>query len=106
MTAVNLTVEVHCHRPAWSINKNYLTVYRIYNNNDLLTERTWIWNNNTIIQENIWIYLDNNLPNILNITPVVNIQEQATFNLNNFTIVNQPFTFQQINDHTIRFKLQ
>lgn len=106
MNAVNLTVEVHCHRPAWSINKNYPTAYRIYNNNDLLTERTWIWNNNTVIRENIWVYLDNNLSNVLNITPVVDIQEQATFNFGNFAVVSQLADYEQINEHTISFTLQ
>ena len=106
MTSLNLTVEVHCHRPAWSINKNYPTAYRIYNNNDLLTERTWIWNNNTVIQENIWLYTNIDISNILTITPVVNIQEQALFNLNNFTVLNHSVSINQINDRAISFTLQ
>jgi hypothetical protein len=106
MTALNLTVEVNCHRPAWSINKNYPTAYRIYNNNDLLTERTWMWNNNTVIRENIWLYTDTNVSNVLTITPVVNIQEQAAFNLNNFTVLNHSVSAEQINEHTISFILQ
>ena len=106
MSAVNFTVEVHCHRPAWSINKNYPTAYRIYNNNDLLTERSWIWNNNTVIRENIWLYTDTNISNVLTITPVINIQEQALFNLNNFTVLNHSVSTNQINEHTISFTLQ
>jgi len=109
MNAVNLTVDIHCHRPNWifavdtTIYQN--TLYRIYIDDDLITERTWIWDNNTIIQENIWIHNTTPSTHTLSIVPLRKNIAEATFTLNNFTVVNQPFTSEQINDLTISFTL-
>lgn len=109
MTAVNLTVDVHCHRPKWvfTVNTRFQNPsYRIYINDDLLTERTWIWDNDTIIQENMWIYVDTSITHTLTIVPVCKIISQAKFKLSNFIVITQPFISEQINDHAISFTLQ
>lgn len=106
MTAVNLTVDVECIRSCQSIlNKDQTTLYRLYINDDLLTERTWLWKNNIHINENIWIYTKTT--SILTIRqPIISIGEQAKFKLSNFNILNHPFTYDQIDDLTISFTLQ
>ena len=110
MNAVNILVDVHCHRPAWvdSPNTEFLDCaishYRIYIDNNLLTERTWIWDNATFIQENIWIYAETNSTHILTVKPIRKNPAQAVFSLGNFT-VNTTFTSEQINDLTISFTL-
>jgi hypothetical protein len=110
MPAVNLTVEVHGYQPEWVFaeqNINYLnSSYRIYINDELLIERRWAWNNNIVIQENLLVNLLSFSVNQLSLKPVVVDPTQATFILNNFTVVNQPFIFEQINEHAISFTLQ
>ena len=64
----NIYVEVHCLRPSWiSDEKNK---YRLYLNDELLSERDWTWGLNTVVAENIWV----NLPagnHILKIEPIL-----------------------------------
>jgi hypothetical protein len=49
---VNLTVEVHFEKPT---GFQYDTIYRIYVNEELLVERSWIWDSQTFLKENICI---------------------------------------------------
>ena len=109
MNAVNLTVEVHCLKPSWvnhERNQRFLnSKYRVYIDNELLTERTWIWNNSNLLQENIWIYARSNSTHTIILVPVLNNPGQAAFTLSNLTVVDQPFTSKQINDLTISFTL-
>ena len=110
MTAVNLTVEVHCIRPPWVLllsNDPRLTaMYRLYIDNNLLTERTWIWTNNTLIQENIWIHAEKDSSYTLTVEPVLKNSIHATFTISNFSIINTPFTVREINDLSISFTLE
>jgi hypothetical protein len=110
MPAVNLTVEVHGIQPSWVYritDTDYTPpIYRFYINNDLLTERTWIWNNNNYIQENAWINSVPNSQNTLTIEPIIKNPAQIKFKLSNFNIINYPFEYKQINEHTISFTLQ
>jgi hypothetical protein len=48
---VHLSVEVH------STNHTPNAIYRLYADNDLLTERQWIWNSNTYITEKVHVHL-------------------------------------------------
>ena len=108
MNAVNILVDVHCIQPAWAIhskNTDYVSKYRVYIDNDLLTERTWAWSNKTYIQENIWIYAEKDSSYILTLKPVLKNPAQAVFSVSSFTIVNTSFTSEQINDLTISFTL-
>jgi hypothetical protein len=100
MNAINLTVEVHCIDPVEQNN------YRLYINDDLLTERTWIWDSKTLINENIWIVMPNNNNNIARIEIISQSNSIAQFSLRNLQIVNQTFNVEQINEHTISFTLQ
>lgn len=100
MTAINLTVEVHCIDPIEQNN------YRLYINNDLLTERTWIWGSDILIKENIWIDVPNNSTNIARIELISQGSSTARFILSNLQIINQRFNVEQINDQAISFILQ
>ena len=103
MNAVNLTVEVHCIRSCQSILNKEQALYRLYINNDLLTERTWIWKNNIYIKENLWVHTKTT--NLLTIQPIINLPDQAIFTLSNLQVVDTMFTSTQINDLTISFTL-
>jgi hypothetical protein len=100
MPAVNLTVEVHCVDSVDQAN------YRLYNNNDLLTERTWIWDLNTLISENIWVDIPNNSTNTVRIELVTQNNSIAQIALRNLQVVDCLYTSEQINDQAISFTLQ
>ena len=110
MVETNLIFEVLCYRPPWAI-KNHLikfsdSKYRIYVNNDLITERSWLWNNDTKLLENIWLNLENNKEYKLRIEPVVTIPEQAKFSIHNFKITNSNVDINKINDLQVNFILR
>lgn len=85
MNEVNLKVEVHCLQPGWvSYEKNK---YRLYVNNEMLTERSWIWNTNTIINEDIWVNLSPNIVNTIRIDPILDpINSIVKFSLENLKV--------------------
>ena len=69
MAEVNLMFEVHIKRPDSDIYKQLiqdwieesttvLPKYRIYVDDDLIVERSWMWHSGTFLQENIWVNLD------------------------------------------------
>lgn len=104
MTAVNLTVEIHCLKPSWVNYEN--NKYRIYVNDDLLTERTWIWELNTLINENIWVDIPLYSTNTVRLELILQDKSVAKFALGNLQVIDVPFTSEQINDLTISFTLQ
>jgi hypothetical protein len=56
MIDTNITVEVHALQPRWiDLEKPR---YRLYVNDDLFTERSWIWNQQIFIKENLSVYLE------------------------------------------------
>jgi hypothetical protein len=53
MNETNITVQIHALQPRWiDLEKPR---YRLYVNDDLITERTWVWDIQTYIEENIWV---------------------------------------------------
>lgn len=46
-----IDVEVHCLQPQWVADEH--SKYRIYFDDELLTERDWIWGQETYIHEHI-----------------------------------------------------
>ena len=103
MNAVNLTVEVHCLMPSWVNHEN--NKYRLYVNDDLLTERTWIWELNTLINENIWVIIPATSANTVRLEQIIQDKSVAQFALRNIRVIDTPFTSEQINDLTISFTL-
>ena len=108
MIAVNLTVDVHCTRPAWAlVSQNGIykdSIYRIYVNGDLLTERTWAWDNNFIVREEIWIYCNQHELYTIKLEPILVNPAQATFLLDNL-LVTHPHQQDTINQNTLSFTL-
>ena len=75
-TKINL--EVHLLTPNWVFQEGKPSImdvdntrYRIYVNDDLITERTWIWGNNTFIDENILINVKGGEENTIKFEPVL-----------------------------------
>jgi hypothetical protein len=59
MIETSITVEVHALQPRWiDLEK---ARYRLYVNDDLFTERSWIWNQQTFIKEHISAYLEDGI---------------------------------------------
>ena len=85
MSQVNLKVQVHCLKPSWvNFEKNK---YRLYVNEDMLTERSWIWDIKTFIDENIWVELESNKEHRIKIVPILDpINSLAKFALKNLRI--------------------
>ena len=107
MLEIIISVEIHCERPNWAIlTPQYSTSrYRIYVDDNLITERNWNWNNNTFLTEKIWIHGAADKDHILNLYPVIKIPKQAEFKLNNLLVTNLQAKVSQIDDLTVSFKI-
>lgn len=53
---VKLNVNINCPKLGWI--KLLDTKYRVYVDEELITERNWSWDYYTYIDENIWVDLD------------------------------------------------
>lgn len=51
MNETYIDVEVHCLQPRWVADEQ--SKYRLYFDDELLTERDWIWSQDIYIQENM-----------------------------------------------------
>jgi hypothetical protein len=84
MTEVLLAVDVLCD---WL---GYEPAYRVYVDDDLLTERTYIWGNRyEYVREHLSVLLEPGQHTLV-VEPVKNQASQSQFTLLNFTINNQP----------------
>lgn len=116
MNAVNLTVDINYQLPNWAkciisaridatSSPRVFDCYRLFIDDDLLTERSWIWDNNIVIHEDIWITASKNSSHILTIKPIIEEPVYSKFFINNLQVIDVPFTSEQINDLTISFTL-
>lgn len=111
MIEVNIKADIHCSKPIWAtlgaFHKKFSdSKYRVYVNDNLITERDWIWDNNILLQENLWIHCEPNQDYTFKIIPVVYISEQASFNLDNFKITNVDANINIIDDLQVNFSLR
>jgi len=85
MRAVTIKVQVYC-----VVSKSWISYeqnkYRLYLDNDLLTERTWIWSGDIAINEIIWTNLIENSKHIIKIDPIMSPRSVIKFGLRNLTI--------------------
>ena len=81
---IKVNVEIHCLKPSWVNYEN--NRYRLYINNSLLTERTWIWGLNTKINEHIYVNLPRNSENTIRIEPILKNRSVAKFVIRNLSI--------------------
>lgn len=109
MALVELSFNVHCYKPPWSTNhrdkKISTSAYRIYVDDDLITERTWLWCNDTVIVETLLVDINPEQGHNLKIEPVTYIPEQATFKISNFTFLNCQGQINSVNAVEIYFVL-
>ena len=49
MIEAEVAVDIVCLQPRWIAQEN--VIYRLYMNDELLTERNWIWEQNIFIRE-------------------------------------------------------
>ena len=101
--ATNITVDVH-FRQLHSEGSQDIC-YRIYINDDLITERTWIWDNKTYLREDLWANLNPKDLHFIRLEPLIQIPEQVKFGLLDFNAVNLPVKVLAIKPHKITFKL-
>lgn len=112
MHPVNIKVEIHCSRPNWvNLPRNAEfrePKYRIYFNNDLLTERSWIWEDSNYIQEDIWVYMGKNINYLIELEPVVKNPAQAKFKITNLSVEDALLIVDEsaVNDLGITFKIK
>ena len=108
MDQINLTVEIHCERPTWSIitlNPRYSTnKYRLFVNDDLITERNWIWDNSIFLLEHISVDLQKDTTNNIRIESISHIPSQAKFQIKNLKIINKEQSIVSYEDTNICFK--
>ena len=92
MREVSISVDVYC-------NQNLIpNAYRLYIDDDLLTERTYIWNNSEqIVRENIIDYLT---PGAHSFHLVPTDPKCHGFGFRNFTVDKQP-SFIKDNQFTV-----
>ncbi len=85
MSITKIKIEVHCLKPSWVDYEN--NKYRLYVDNNIITERSWIWNTKTLLDENIWVELESAIEHSIKIVPVLDpINSFAEFGLTNLRI--------------------
>ena len=104
MNEVNLKVQVHCLRPSWVDFEN--NKYRLYVDNDMITERSWIWNTKTLLDENIWVELELDTEHSIKIVPVLDpINSFVKFTLKNLRINNNLYYTENEEQLELSFRL-
>ena len=104
MSQVNLKVQVHCLRPSWVDFEN--NKYRLYVDNDMITERSWIWNTKILLDENIWVKLDLDTEHSIKIVPVLDpINSFVKFTLKNLRINNNLYYNENEEQLELSFRL-
>ena len=89
MSEVSLRVQVHCLQPNWVEQEN--SRYRLYVNDDLITERTWIWPINTFIEEDLLVDVTERESHIVRIETILDNPRSVTqFGLQNFYVNGWP----------------
>jgi hypothetical protein len=85
MLDVNINFQIFCTRPGWAItnpNPKYTdTRYRIYLDENLITERSWIWDNNIALHEEIFAKIDLQQDHRLRLDPITYSDNQAAFEM-------------------------
>jgi len=89
MSEVKLRVQIHCLQPNWIEHEK--SRYRLYVNDDLITERTWIWTMNTYIEETLIVEVPEKISHIVRLETILDNPRSLTqFGLQNFTVNGWP----------------
>ena len=109
-----IPVNVHCQRPKSVYSgfyplgepepKKYTTpIYRLYFDNELLTERTWEWSDSEYIKEHINVDIPLNSDHRIRLDPILLNPAQATFTLKDAEVPHGPKNYEVISQHEIKF---
>jgi hypothetical protein len=102
-----ITFDIFCQCPSWVNDQGakYKTnIYRVFINNELLSERNWIWDETKFIREHIWVELESSYQyHELRFVPVLRNQAQAQFTLKNLKINGWP---RPIHDYETTFRIE
>jgi hypothetical protein len=89
MSETRIIVQVHALQPGWiELQKSK---YRIYVDDDLMTERTWIWDLQTYIEETLWAELAGGISHTVRLETIMDEDVDSTrFGLQNLTVNGWP----------------
>ena len=89
MSKTRITVQVHALQPRWIDHEK--PKYRIYVNDDLITERTWIWDQQTYVEETLWAELASGISHTVRLELIKSGPfDLAQFGLQNLSINEVP----------------
>ena len=90
MSETRITVQVHALQPRWiDLEK---PKYRIYVNDDLMTERTWVWDRQTYVEETLWAELANGISHTVRLEIIKSKPfDLAQFGLQNLAVNDEPY---------------
>ena len=90
MSETRITIQVHALHPPWIELQN--SKYRIYVNDDLMTERTWIWDKQIYIEETLWAQLADGISHTVRLETIMDEDIDSTkFGLQNLTVNGEPY---------------
>lgn len=98
---INLRFDLRCVQPQWAntdFNPNHRPpIYRIYINDELITERTWRFDNETFVMEDLWLSaVTGQVYNLIVETKIMDAKS-AEFSLTNFTSLSNTVEARQLN---------
>ena len=82
----NISVEVHCLQPRWAAQEK--SKYRIYIDDELMTERDWIWEQNVYIKEHLTAEISPDLSHTVRVVVIKSTKDALTQLGLNHLIVN------------------
>lgn len=85
---LQLSFDIYASIPSWieqlSETQRDESRYRVYVDDELITERTWMWGNSAYLKEIIWVDIEAG-QHYLKIEPVIKNPAQARFSIDNFS---------------------
>lgn len=108
MKLATVTIDVCCSQPEWAVQDLYITknAYRLYINNELITERTWKYTNGTYIQERITLdSTDKSLKYRLQLAPIIKKIKDCKFTLQNLMSATE-IEHEVVDDLTVIFNFK
>ena len=106
MSVHQLDIDILCDIPSWVEHHRDVefrdTKYRIYVDDDLLTERDWDLGNNLYVKERMWIHSNSDQQHVFRLIPVIKSKTQAKFTIRNF-MIDQNLHTQYPGDLEIKF---
>jgi hypothetical protein len=89
MNETAITVQIHALQPNWIEHEK--PKYRLYINDDLITERTWIWDMQTYIEEDLRVEVSPGVNHTIRLDLIKdNPMNLAQFGLQNLRINGWP----------------